>query len=75
MKNPQMVEIPEEMYKELLEIEQKYLFTMKKFEEVLKNSEDCAETDEKLVNLLEHLYKCYNKNLTKVLGRSKLQKD
>ena len=75
MKNPQMVEIPEETYKELLEIERKYLSIMKMFEEVLKSSEDCPETDEKLVNLLEHLYKCYNKNLTKVLGKSKLQKD
>ena len=38
MKNPKMVEIPEETYKELLEIAQKYFGTMKKFEEVLKNS-------------------------------------
>jgi hypothetical protein len=59
MKTPQMVEIPEETYKELLEIEQKYLGIMKKFEEVLKKSSE----EDKFLELFEILYKSLNKKV------------
>ena len=64
MRNTTIVEIPEETYKELLEIEQKYLCIMKKFEEVLKNS----SKEDKFLELFELLYRCHNKKLEKILN-------
>ena len=68
MKNPKMVEIPEETYKELLEIEQKYLRILKKFEEVLKNSSE----EDKFFELFELLYKSLDKKLDKILNGDKI---
>lgn len=66
MKNTSMVEIPEETYEELLQIEQKYLCIMKKFEEVLKNSSE----EGKFLELFELLYRCHIKKLEKVFGKN-----
>ena len=55
MKNPIMVEIPEEMYKKLLEIERKYLFLLKNFKKVLGSSDNNSEKFEKVSELFENL--------------------
>lgn len=68
MKNHIMVEIPEETYKELLEVERKYLCIMKKFEEVLLCVDESPEQEEKLVELMLQLYRCRSKKLEKVLN-------
>lgn len=54
MKNSTMVEIPEETYKELLEIEQKYLFLLKNFKKVLESFDDSSKKFEKVSELFEN---------------------